>query len=51
MHPADMFRSDRIAEVHDRWGNQCVFAQHVADLSPEEMQKAQEEFVAKMKKK
>lgn len=51
MHPADMFWGDRIAELHDRWGNQWVLAQHVADLSPEEMKKAQDEFVAKTKKK
>src|SRR6267143_1325943 len=50
MPPADMFWGDRIAEVHDRWGNQWVLAQHVKDLSPAEMKKAQDEFVAKMKK-
>ena len=50
MPPADMFWGDRIAEVHDRWGNQLVLAQHVKDLSPAEMKKAQDEFVAKMKK-
>ena len=50
MQPADMFWGDRIAELHDRWGNQWVLAQHVADLTPEEMKKAQDEFVAKMKK-
>ena len=51
MPPADMFWGDRIAEVHDRWGNQWVLAQHVKDLSPAEMKKAQDEFVANMKKK
>jgi uncharacterized glyoxalase superfamily protein PhnB len=50
MPPADMFWGDRIAELHDRWGNQWVLAQHVKDLGPEEMKKAQDEFVAKMKK-
>ena len=50
MPPGDMFWGDRIAEVHDRWGNQWVLAKHVKDLSPAEMKKAQDEFVAKMKK-
>jgi uncharacterized glyoxalase superfamily protein PhnB len=50
MPPGDMFWGDRIAEVHDRWGNQWVLAKHVKDLSPDEMKKAQDEFVAKMKK-
>ena len=50
MPPGDMFWGDRIAELHDRWGNQWVLAQHVKDLSPEEMKKAQEEFLAKTKK-
>ena len=49
MQPADMFWGDRIAEVHDRWGNQWVLAQHVKDLTPAEMKKAQDEFVAKMR--
>ena len=51
MPPADMFWGDRMAEVHDRWGNQWVLAQHVKDLSPAEMKKAQDDFVASMKKK
>ena len=51
MPPADMFWGDRIAEVHDRWGNQWVLAQHIADLTPEEMKRAQDEFVATMKRK
>jgi uncharacterized glyoxalase superfamily protein PhnB len=48
MEPAEMFWGDRIAEVHDRWGNQFVLAQHVKDLTPEQMKKAQDEFVAQM---
>jgi PhnB protein len=50
MPPGDMFWGDRIAEVHDRWGNQWVLAQHVKDLSPTEMKKAQDDFVASTKK-
>lgn len=48
--PTDMFWGDRVAEVHDRWGNQWVLAQHVKDLSPDEMNKARDAFVASMKK-
>jgi len=51
MPPADMFWGDRIAEVHDRWGNQFVLAQHVKDLSPAEMKKAQDDFVAQQQQK
>jgi uncharacterized glyoxalase superfamily protein PhnB len=51
MEPADMFWGDRICELHDRWGTQWVIAQHVKDLSPAEMKKAQDEFVARTKNK
>jgi len=34
-----MFWGDRIAELHDRWGNRVVLAKHVKDLSPAEMKK------------
>ena len=51
MEPADMFWGDRICEVHDRWGNQWVLAQHVKDLTPQQMQKAQDEFVARTRRK
>jgi PhnB protein len=51
MPPADMFWGDRIAEVHDRWGNQWVLAQHVKDLTPAEMKKAQDDFVAQQQKR
>jgi uncharacterized glyoxalase superfamily protein PhnB len=47
---ADMFWGDRIGTVHDRWGNQWSLAQHIQDLTPEEMKKAQDAFVAQMKK-
>ena len=50
MPPGDMFWGDRISELHDRWGNQWVIAEHVKDLSPAEMKKAQDEAVAKTKK-
>ena len=50
MPPADMFWGDRIAELHDRWGNQWVLAQHVKDMTPQEMKKAQDQFVAGLQK-
>jgi PhnB protein len=50
MAPADMFWGDRMAQVSDRWGNEWSLAQHTKDLTPEEMKKAQDDFVAKMKK-
>jgi PhnB protein len=40
----DMFWGDRTGTVTDRWGNQWSFAQHVRDVSPEEMRKATEGF-------
>lgn len=47
----DMFWGDRMGMVTDRWGNEWTLAQHMRDLSPEELKKAQDEFVAKMAKK
>jgi uncharacterized glyoxalase superfamily protein PhnB len=46
----DMFWGDRMGVVVDRWGNKWSLAQHMRDLSPAEMKKAQDDFVAKMKK-
>lgn len=51
MAPEDMFWGDRIAQVDDKWGNSWSLATHVKDLSPAEMKKAQDEMIAKMKKK
>ena len=36
--------------VVDRWGNRWTLAQHVKDLTPEQLQSATSEFVAKMAK-
>ncbi len=47
---ADMFWGDRMGTVVDKWGNEWTFAKHIKDLSPAEMKKAQDEFVAGMKK-
>lgn len=51
MPPADMFWGDRFATVTDAWGNSWGLAQHIKDLTPEEMQKAQDAFVAEMARK
>ena len=45
MPPADMFWGDRVAMVSDRWGNEWCIAEHTKDLTPAEMQKAQDEMV------
>jgi PhnB protein len=50
MPPTDMFWGDRMGTVVDRWGNQWTLAQHVKDLTPAEMKKAQDEFVAQQAK-
>jgi PhnB protein len=51
MPPADMFWGDRLATVEDPFGNQWTIAQHVKDLTPAEMEKAQAEAIAQFKKK
>jgi uncharacterized glyoxalase superfamily protein PhnB len=43
----DMFWGDRLGTVVDRWGNEWTFAQHMRDVSPEEMRKAAEAFAKK----
>ena len=50
MEPADMFWGDRIAEVHDRWGNEWVFAHHVRDMTADDEAKAKAEWQAATKK-
>ena len=50
MPPTDMFWGDRMGVVNDRWGNQWTLAQHVKDMTPGEMQKAQDDFVAQQAK-
>ncbi len=46
----DMFWGDRTGTLTDPFGNRWTLAQHVKDMTPEEMKKAEQEFVAKMKK-
>jgi uncharacterized glyoxalase superfamily protein PhnB len=47
---ADMFWGDRLGCVVDKWGNEWSIAQHMKDLTPDEMKKAEDAFVAQMKK-
>lgn len=48
---ADMFWGDRMGQIQDPFGNKWTLAQHMKDLTPDEMQKAQDAFVASMPKK
>ena len=45
---ADMFWGDRVGTVVDKWGNEWTLAQHSKDMTPDEMKKAQDAFVASM---
>jgi len=45
---ADMFWGDRMGTVMDKYGIQWTIAQHMKDLTPEQMKKAQDEFVKQM---
>lgn len=47
----DMFWGDRTGTVTDPFGNQWTLATHVRDVPPEEMEKAGQEFAARMKGK
>ena len=40
MPVGDMFWGDRMGVVVDRWGNEWVLAEHVRDITPEEMASA-----------
>ena len=50
MAMADQFWGDRMGALTDPFGNRWTLAQHMKDLSPEEMKKAGDEFVAQMHK-
>jgi PhnB protein len=43
----DMFWGDRTGRLEDPFGHTWVLAQHVKDVSPEEMKRAGEEFMSK----
>jgi uncharacterized glyoxalase superfamily protein PhnB len=47
----DMFWGDRMGTVTDKWGIRWTLATHVKDMTPAEMQKAQEDFIKSMPKK
>jgi PhnB protein len=47
MPPMDMFWGDRMCSVTDPFGNTWNLAQHIKDLTPEEIMKGQEEFMKK----
>ena len=44
----DMFWGDRMGALKDPFGNSWNLAQHVKDMTPDEMKKAQDAFVAQM---
>jgi len=48
---SDMFWGDRTGTVVDPFGNRWNLAQHIKDMTPEEMKQAQDAFVASMQKK
>ncbi len=48
MEPDDMFWGDRFGSVQDPFGHSWTIATHIEDVSPEEMQKRSEEWVAQM---
>ena len=50
MPPMDMFWGDRMGKFRDPFGHEWALAKHIKDMTPEEMQKAQDEFVASMAK-
>lgn len=51
MPVADMFWGDRMGAISDRWGIQWTLATHMKDLTPQEMKRAEEEFIKNMPKK
>src|SRR5439155_21338661 len=48
---ADMFWGDRMGNLEDPFGHKWSLAQHVADLTPEQVKKGQEAWMAQMKAK
>ena len=47
----DMFWGDRMGQLKDPFGNKWNLSQHMKDMTPDEMKKAQDAFVASMPKK
>jgi PhnB protein len=50
MPPADMFWGDRFAKVTDPFGHAWSLATHIQDLTPEEVARRGQEFMARMEK-
>jgi len=48
---ADQFWGDRAGCFEDPFGHKWWLAQHIKDMTPDEMKKAQDAFVASMPKK
>jgi PhnB protein len=48
MEPDDMFWGDRMSSVQDPFGHSWTIMTHVEDVSPEEMEKRSEQFMAQM---
>ena len=48
MPPMDMFWGDRYGKVTDPYGHEWGMATHRLDMTPEEMEAGQKEFMAKM---
>lgn len=48
MEPDDMFWGDRFGSVQDPFGHSWTIATHIEDVSPEEMEKRSEAFMAQM---
>jgi PhnB protein len=48
MEPDDMFWGDRFGSVQDPFGHSWTIATHIEDVSPEEMEKRSEEWMAQM---
>jgi PhnB protein len=48
---ADMFWGDRLGQLVDPFGNKWNLAQHIKDMTPDEMKKAGDEFAAQMRNK
>ncbi|MGA8892652.1 MAG: VOC family protein [Anaeromyxobacteraceae bacterium] len=46
MPPADMFWGDRFGSLVDPWGHRWALATHKADLTPKQMKKAMDEWLA-----
>ena len=50
MPPTDMFWGDRYGKIVDPYGHSWGIATHKLDMTPEEIEKGQKEFMAKMGK-